>query len=87
MRRFDLILPRAVDDCVKVLKDRGGEAKLVAGGTDLIPQLKNGLVKPACVVDLSGDAKATTFAPPCANSRADARPMPAEAPVITTVRS
>lgn len=54
MRRFDLILPRAVDDCVKILKDRGGEAKLVAGGTDLIPQLKNGLVKPACVVDLSG---------------------------------
>jgi aerobic carbon-monoxide dehydrogenase medium subunit len=54
VRRFDLILPRAIDDCVKVLKDRGGEAKLVAGGTDLIPQLKNGLVKPACVVDLSG---------------------------------
>jgi carbon-monoxide dehydrogenase medium subunit len=54
VRRFDLTLPRTVDDCLKMLKDRGGEAKLVAGGTDLLPQLKNGLVKPACVVDLSG---------------------------------
>jgi carbon-monoxide dehydrogenase medium subunit len=27
---------------------------LVAGGTDLLPQLKNGLLRPACVVDLSG---------------------------------
>jgi carbon-monoxide dehydrogenase medium subunit len=31
-----------------------GEAKVVAGGTDLLPQMKNGLVKPARVVDLSG---------------------------------
>src|SRR5437764_8255468 len=27
---------------------------MVAGGTDLLPQMKNGLLKPACVVDLSG---------------------------------
>src|SRR3954447_22333463 len=27
---------------------------MVAGGTDLLPQMKNGLVKPARVVDLSG---------------------------------
>jgi carbon-monoxide dehydrogenase medium subunit len=27
---------------------------MVAGGTDLVPQMKNGLVKPARVVDLSG---------------------------------
>jgi carbon-monoxide dehydrogenase medium subunit len=32
----------------------GGEVKVVAGGTDLLPQMKNGLVKPARVVDLSG---------------------------------
>jgi carbon-monoxide dehydrogenase medium subunit len=34
----------------------GGEVKVVAGGTDLLPQMKNGLVKPARVVDLSGIA-------------------------------
>ena len=54
MRRFDLTLPRTVDDCVKILSDRGDDAKLVAGGTDLLPQLKNGLLKPRYVVDLSG---------------------------------
>jgi len=56
VRRFDLILPSSVDDCLRVLAERGPEAKLVAGGTDLLPQLKNGLLKPACVVDLSGVA-------------------------------
>jgi CO/xanthine dehydrogenase FAD-binding subunit len=54
VRRFDLSLPRSIDDCLKILTERGGDAKLVAGGTDLLPQLKNRLLKPACVVDLSG---------------------------------
>ena len=54
MRRFELALPRSVDEALKVLKDRGSDAKLLAGGTDLLPQLKNGLIKPACVIDLSG---------------------------------
>ena len=54
MRRFEMILPDTVDDCLRVLAERGPETKLVAGGTDLLPQLKNGLLKPARVVDLSG---------------------------------
>ena len=54
MRRFELVLPRSVDDCLKTLGERGDDAKVVAGGTDLLPQLKNGLLKPPCVIDLSG---------------------------------
>jgi carbon-monoxide dehydrogenase medium subunit len=54
VRRFELVLPRTVDEALRVLGQRGPEAKLLAGGTDLLPQLKNGLLKPACVVDLSG---------------------------------
>jgi CO/xanthine dehydrogenase FAD-binding subunit len=54
VRRFELALPRSVDDCLQMLAKRGPDAKLVAGGTDLLPQLKNGLLKPAWVVDLSG---------------------------------
>jgi CO/xanthine dehydrogenase FAD-binding subunit len=54
VRRFELALPRNVDEVVRVLSDRGPDAKLLAGGTDLLPQMKNGLLKPACVVDLSG---------------------------------
>jgi aerobic carbon-monoxide dehydrogenase medium subunit len=54
VRRFELALPRDVDEAVRVLSERGPDTKLLAGGTDLLPQLKNGLLKPACVVDLSG---------------------------------
>jgi aerobic carbon-monoxide dehydrogenase medium subunit len=54
MRRFDLAVPTSVEDCLKILAERGGEAKLVAGGTDLLPQMKNGVLRPALVVDLSG---------------------------------
>ena len=54
MRRFELLLPGMVDECLRALAERGPEAKLVAGGTDLVPQLENGLLRPAWVVDLSG---------------------------------
>ncbi|HXJ79701.1 MAG TPA: xanthine dehydrogenase family protein subunit M [Candidatus Methylomirabilis sp.] len=57
MRRFDLALPTSLDECVKILAERGGQARLVAGGTDLLPQMKNGVVRPALVVDLSGVAR------------------------------
>ena len=54
MRRFEIALPRTVDDCVKLLSERPGDTKVVAGGTDLVPQMKNGVTHPARVVDLSG---------------------------------
>jgi CO/xanthine dehydrogenase FAD-binding subunit len=62
VRRFDLAVPGSVDDCLKVLAGDPAGAKLVAGGTDLLPQLKNGLLKPARVVDLSGVAELRTLA-------------------------
>jgi len=57
MRRFDLALPTSLEDCLKILAERGPQAKLLAGGTDLLPQMKNGVLKPALVVDLSGIAR------------------------------
>ena len=63
MRRFELTLPRTVDECLTILGERAGDTRLVAGGTDLLPQLKNGLLKPACVVDLSGVAALRTLQP------------------------
>jgi carbon-monoxide dehydrogenase medium subunit len=60
VRRFELALPGSVDECLEILARRGPDAKVVAGGTDLLPQLKNGLVRPAWVVDLSGVAELRT---------------------------
>jgi aerobic carbon-monoxide dehydrogenase medium subunit len=62
VRRFEIALPHSVDECLKILTERGADAKVVAGGTDLLPQLKNALLKPAYVVDLSGIATLRTLA-------------------------
>lgn len=54
MRRFELAVPGSVKECLRAL---GPEAKVVAGGTDLVPQMKIGLLHPRLVVDLSGIAE------------------------------
>jgi len=57
VRRFEIVLPASVDDCLRAVVERGSETKLLAGGTDLLPQLKNGLLRPGRVIDLSGVAR------------------------------
>ncbi|MCC7371050.1 MAG: xanthine dehydrogenase family protein subunit M [Chloroflexi bacterium] len=57
MRRFGLELPSTLAECLAVLSSGNGDIKVVAGGTDLLPQMKNGLIKPTTVVDLSGVAE------------------------------
>ena len=61
MRRFELAVPGSVDECLQVLAKRGPDTKVVAGGTDLLPQLKNGVLKPGWVVDLSAVAELRTI--------------------------
>jgi carbon-monoxide dehydrogenase medium subunit len=51
-----------VDECLQILAKRGPDTKVVAGGTDLLPQLKNGVLKPGWVVDLSAVAELRTIA-------------------------
>jgi carbon-monoxide dehydrogenase medium subunit len=57
VRRFELAVPGSVDECLQILAKRGPDTKVVAGGTDLLPQLKNGVLKPGWVVDLSAVAE------------------------------
>jgi carbon-monoxide dehydrogenase medium subunit len=61
VRRFELAVPGSVDECLQVLAKRGPDTKVVAGGTDLLPQLKNGVLKPGWVVDLSAVAELRTI--------------------------
>jgi carbon-monoxide dehydrogenase medium subunit len=49
-----MVLPTSVEECLRALADRGPDARVVAGGTDLVPQLKAGMLQTGCVVDLSG---------------------------------
>ena len=46
--------PRAVSDVVALLAEHGADARLVAGGTDFVPNLKHGLYAPKVLVDLKG---------------------------------
>jgi len=57
-----MAMPGSVDECLTVLAQRGSEAKLVAGGTDLLPQMKNGVTHPGCVVDISRLSELRTVA-------------------------
>ena len=57
MRRFDLAMPESVDECLGVLAEHGPDASVVAGGTDLMPAMKNLALKPTFVVDLGGLAE------------------------------
>jgi carbon-monoxide dehydrogenase medium subunit len=53
MKRFEVVQADDVKDCLRALAAHGPEAKLLAGGTDLLPQLKNGVLSPRYVIDLS----------------------------------
>jgi CO/xanthine dehydrogenase FAD-binding subunit len=52
VRRFELALPDTIAACQQALAD-APDVKLVAGGTDLLPQMKTGMLKARRVVDLS----------------------------------
>ncbi len=51
---FEYLTPRTVGDAVKYLADRGPDAMLVAGGTDLFPNMKRGQFEPKALVGLRG---------------------------------
>src|SRR5262245_43857822 len=53
MKRFEVIQAGDVKECLAALSAHGPEAKLLAGGTDLLPQLKNGVLNPRYVIDVS----------------------------------
>ena len=52
MKWIDFENPSSVDDAVKLLSSANGEAKLLAGGTDLIVQMRAGALAPGLVVDV-----------------------------------
>lgn len=52
MRPFAYERPTHLDDAVALLVELGPEARLLAGGTDLIIRLRDGSIRPRIVVDL-----------------------------------
>lgn len=50
--KFQVALPESVADAVALLSAHEGEAMIVAGGTDLLPNLKHRLFEPKLLVSL-----------------------------------
>src|SRR5262245_14821968 len=51
---FTYLAPVSVGDAVKLMAERGDEAMLVAGGTDLYPNMKRRQFEPKVLVGLRG---------------------------------
>jgi len=51
---FQLLRPRSLDEAIALMAKHDGELKVVAGGTDLLPSMKQKLFTPPYVLDLRG---------------------------------
>jgi carbon-monoxide dehydrogenase medium subunit len=57
MRAFAYERPARLTDALALLADPAGEARLLAGGTDLIIRIRDGSIQPTTVVDVKGVAE------------------------------
>jgi len=51
--RFEYFAPSTLGDVVKLLKEHGDGARLLAGGTDLLQNMKKRITSPSAIVDLN----------------------------------
>ena len=54
MQAFRYLLPSTVDEALRLLEEHGDKARLLAGGTDLVIELRNRWRTPEVVIDLKG---------------------------------
>ena len=54
---FQLLRPKTLDEAVNLMTKHDGDVKIVAGGTDLLPSMKQKLFTPGFVLDLRGVAE------------------------------
>ena len=50
--QFEYVRPGSLDETLRILKDREGEAKILSGGYSLLPLLKLRLAQPGLLVDI-----------------------------------
>ena len=61
---FDYVRPGTLEEALAILRDREGEAKVLAGGYSLIPLLKLRLAQPALLVDIQASTASTASPAP-----------------------
>lgn len=52
MTGMQFVTPRTLDEAIKAFSDSAGAARILAGGTDLLVQMRAGVVRPAMIIDI-----------------------------------
>lgn len=52
MGPFEYLEPLSIEEAVSLLKKYGNKARVLAGGTDLVPLMKEKTVRPECVISI-----------------------------------
>ena len=53
MKPFEILTPSSLEEARSTLVERDGDAAVFAGGTDILGEMKQGTLEPACLVDIS----------------------------------
>ena len=52
--RFEYLTPKTLEEAISLLSRYNGQSKVIAGGTDLVVQMRDRLIKPEKVIDITG---------------------------------
>jgi CO/xanthine dehydrogenase FAD-binding subunit len=52
LRKFDYIEPKTLGEVISALQEYGTSARVLAGGTNLVPAMKDGAITPKYIVNL-----------------------------------
>src|ERR1700751_2879991 len=55
------LAPNRVDEAIKAFPSAGSAARIPAGGTDLLVQMRSGAIKPGLIVDIKKIAEMTAI--------------------------
>jgi len=63
--KFEYFAPRTLGEALRLLAEKGDGARILAGGTDLLIRMKQGLIKPQAIISLEriSELKTIRFAP------------------------
>src|SRR6201986_2168827 len=61
MTDIQYVAPRTLDEAIRAFPAAGSAARIMAGGTDLLVQMRSGLVKPGVIVDIKKIAAMTVI--------------------------
>jgi len=61
MTDIQYLSPRTLDEAISAFAAAGSAARIMAGGTDLLVQMRSGAVRPGLIVDIKKIAEMTTI--------------------------